>query len=170
MQETTYSLLRKKITKSTLLMIMIMQIMIGCDNSSQEKISFFNDVSFSLADTEQLAIIDTTIVNSYENSISTPTFQIPLKNYLEGTGYNIYLGIPYEASFRELFSTSIVKNESLISEDASETSFCRQYDSYTELVYSENNSLIYVLVQYDKSSEAGARLSFNDLLDRFKQD
>ena len=135
----------------------------------------FNDAVFKLKDGEEVQSIDSLVKAEYMHRIDPYPVQIPLYKYINHEKYDLYMGIPYNASIEAMLGYEVVNSDqmTLSTETDSSTYLYRRYSKpdgvLVEFVRSDRDNLIYVLSSTNSEDIADRLFSRNELSNRFSE-
>lgn len=144
---------------------------ISCNSHNDNSIALFNDLSFELGKGEKLAEITSGTQSNYAGFISQKKVQIPLFRYIKATGYDIYIGIPYNTSLSELNDSKLL-GDSLSLENKVDSlsfnfnTFAKDSTYFCEYIQKSQNNLLYILAVTESKQLLDSLFNYNVLAKR----
>ncbi len=146
--------------------------LLSCSNVKKDEIPLFNNVYFKTLAGEKSAEINPTIKENYPQYLSSDKIQIPIFKYFKHPKYEIYIGIPYNTSIKQIIQERTNSADSLsLTYKIDSLTYYKSYE-YRELFITEyareitGKGLIYVTtISYSKDI-ADSVFSFSAISDR----
>lgn len=147
----------------------------GCLQKSKEgTISLFDKFAFSLKPNEKLVPVNREKQATYQFIIRNEQIKPPLYRCIEGSGYRIYIGIPYGVDIQSVISNeqTNAETDSLMTfqTDGTSFSYVRKHNLDKDQVTfykKETGNLIFILTQTDHSIISDTLFTIEKLQQRF---
>lgn len=159
--------------KNIIFCLFISTVFACCSSKQDRSVLLFNKITFKLTDGEEVVKIDFNkreIFNSYFDKSSV---QIPLFRCIKSDSYLIFIGIPFNTSFKELTDYSLTQTLNQTFFEGDSTSYI--YKTYSNekaqiTTYTRNfsNNLVYVLAVTNSAALSDSLFNVKELANRFK--
>ncbi|MEO0877686.1 MAG: hypothetical protein AAFY48_24050, partial [Bacteroidota bacterium] len=161
-----------------LLVILFLLPFLSCSSNApnDNELPLFNNLVLQLNTDETVQSITPASQEIYERHFSPGDVQIPLYRHISHTEYDLFVGIPYRTSLKDLKETYFAIQDSTwnhLDKQIDSSSYYRIYQdsSYYRAEYaaeSEDGSLIYLAAVGDTTDFAASTFSTFDLTSRIR--
>ncbi len=83
----------------------------ACSKEKSNGITLFNDLVFKMQEGEIVRGIDEAVKNNYLKYLDNPNIQIPLFKYIKHNDYEVFIGVPYNTSIKEIIDYQLKSTE-----------------------------------------------------------
>lgn len=125
-------------------------LFLSCTNVKNDEISLFNKLNFKILSGEYECEINSSTQDTYRRFFDNNKIQIPFFKHIKHSNYDIFIGIPYNTSLKQIIQDRIQNLDTLSTKFKSDSvSFFKAFrkDIYFISEYSiivSNKTLIYV--------------------------
>lgn len=131
--------------KKTTIYVLLL-FLLACNEGNENVIGLFNGIDFRIYPGEKEVLISKEIKRNYHMPDSIEN--IPLNKYLEGEGYKIYIGIPFQTSIDKYYAAQramFVNDSNMFKTDKSFYNFTKVDSTYyIEVLVKREKSLFFV--------------------------
>ncbi len=87
--------------------------LIACSKEKEKsnEVLLFNNIVFALQKGEVVEPIDEPVKNKYFKYLGNQNIQIPLFRYIKHTNYEIFIGLPFNTSIKDIVDSQLNKTE-----------------------------------------------------------
>ncbi len=156
-------------------LFIILSLFINCCTAKPgSSIPLFNDITFTLHNHEKIAEIDSGVKEIFNSYFDHKSIQIPLFRYIRSDSSQIFIGIPFRTSIKDLLEYNLSATYiQTYSEGDSTTSFYKKYKSDSEYIeiYARDfdNNLVYVLISTQSLTISDSLFSLQNIAQRFNR-
>lgn len=153
--------------------IVILFLLVSCSENNSRQIELFNDINITLLESETVVEVNAENQADYASTFSEHSFQIPLFKTVTGSGYIIYIGLPFNTNLASLTQFPLISNDSIRdSQIEPDKYYHKQYQSgdqyITEYAVDYETNLVYFLIKTDSAEVADSLFNYSSLAGRIK--
>ncbi|MBI1221099.1 MAG: hypothetical protein GC180_00720 [Bacteroidetes bacterium] len=156
------------------LIVLTLLFISACGRNKKEGLEIFNGLKFKLYENENTGPRLSGDIELYESILKEDPLHIPLYKYVKSKDYILYLGIPFNASIRELIdSNEMRKPHDALTSDSSTyffNSYHKEKNQVVEYCRVFDKNMVYVLAVSNAEMTSDSTFTEERLSRRFIQE
>ena len=144
----------------------------SCKNQDENSLFLFNNVSFTLLQSEKSLTITKTEKDKFFSYFNEQAPQIPIYKYIKADTYTVYVALPYNTSIQNFSNSDFLLCDRNVSTQVKDSVY--HYSRYnctdefvSEYVTSVDGNIIYLLASTQSEAVADSLFSLETMKNRF---